>query len=180
MFSNTLHGRLEALKNEVAAKILNIKVIGWFQSRTAHIDSNKMLNSELFQKVSSEFIALLNTLQAQVEVIKQDNRITLSEAVSFIGNAIQQGYLIVSKYAATPSDRKDLVLTLVDEFYARALAPLDIPYIPNFAENSFLDPMIGKGLHYAVDGLYDVIVNALNTTPPLQASNIGSPSPNVG
>lgn len=178
--ATSLQRRLETMKDAVALQLLNRKVIGWFQDRTAHVDADKLMNSDLFSKVYADFTNLLNQLQAQVAVIRQDNRITLSEAVSFIGSAIQQAYLIVNKYAATPTDRKDLVLMLVDEFYAKVLAPLDIPYVPSVVENTFLDPMIGKGLHYAVDGLYDVIVNAIHTTPPLPASNIGSPSPNIG
>jgi len=173
----SLNRRLELMKEAIAERLSNRKVIGWFQDRTAHVDADRISNSELYAKVYNDFVALLNQLQAQVAVIQQDNRITLSEAVSFIGNAIQQGYVIVSKYAATPTDRKDLVLMLIDELYVRVLAPLDIPYVPGFVENSFLDPMIGKGLHYAVDGLYDVIVGALNTTPPLHAATLGSSSP---
>lgn len=178
--ASSLSERLKFLKDAVQQTKERLPIVKWFQDRTPHVDGDKLLRSDLYEKVYGDFAKLLTDLQAQVAVIQQDNRITFSEAVSFIGSAIQQAYVIVSKYAAHPADRKELVLILVDEFYAKVLAPLDIPYVPAFAENSFLDPMLGKALHYGAEGLYDVIVGALLTSPPLQASNLGSPSPHVG
>ena len=176
MLVNSLDARLDYLRNSVSLRLSDnlAKRIPWFSERKENVEAQRILSSELWTKVQADFTNLLEQLRAELETIRVDNRVTLSEAVSFIGRAIRLGYEIVAKYAAKEEDRKATVLMLVDEFYNRLLAPLDIPFIPGFVENSLVDPLIGKALHYGVDGLYDVIVGALFAKPPLMASTLGS------
>lgn len=181
MLATSLMSRLEFLQESVNRRLrenrANGNLLSWFADRKGNVDAQRVLTSDLFNKVSADFALLLDQLKAEVGVIQQDNRITLSEAVSFIGRAIKLSYAVAVKYAASAEDRKATVVMLVDEFYARILAPLDLPFVPNIAgfENRVVDPLLGKALHYGVDGLYDVIVDALVTPTPITASTLGSP-----
>lgn len=158
--------RLESLKERIAIIAEGNPITRWFQTK------EDKTNTEAFTTVMPSLSALLEQLKAEVTAMTVDNRITFSEFVHFIGRATRLIYGTISQIGGIdPVERKTMVLTAVDEFYQRVLAPLDIPYVPAFIENSYLDPAIGKWVHDAANALYDVIVNSLAAGMQLQASN---------
>jgi len=164
---NSITQRLDYLRDTVARRYAERDRIKWFSLNKGD-DSDLLPSIErnpLFQVAKDELAALLDQLQAELDTIKQDGKITLKEAMSFIGLVIQRSYVLLQKFTATPEDRKFVTMFIVSEFYFKLLAPLDLPWIPDFLEKRFVDPMLGNWLLAAVDGLYDIITESWDYRP---------------
>lgn len=164
--------RLESLKERIAIIAEGNRITRWFDTKIANPGTAAIVKSDAFVALSPMLSTLLEQLKAEVSAMTVDNRITFMEFVNFIGRATRLLYGTVSQITSIdPVERKLLVLTAVDEFYTRVLAPLDIPYVPAFFENSYLDPLIGTWVHDAASAFYDIIVSSLAAGMQLQASN---------
>lgn len=109
-------------------------------------------------KFRQDIVNVLNQITAELDLIRADGTLTFKEVVSFCVRLFQLTFPILQSVAITATQRKDYALAIADEFYTRVVAPLDIPYVPTFVENSFLDPLIGKVWHEAASGLYDALL----------------------
>lgn len=60
--------------------------------------------------------------------------------------------------------KKAAVLRGVESFYDQVVVPLDIPHVPEFVENRFVDPALKGFLLKLVSGTIDSLVKVFNRT----------------
>ena len=155
---------LEHLRRNREAIISRLTVGRWFTDRKPNVEADRVINSTLFKESQIPLAMMLDLLRGEVAFIKHDDRISFVEAVTFIGRSVRLFYAVVIAMPSDPAEQKAVVMLAVDEFYTKEIAPLDIPYIPSWIENRFVDPMVGGWFHDAASALYDIIVDAIETT----------------
>lgn len=62
---------------------------------------------------------------------------------------------------------RETVLAAFDKFYDTVLAPLDIPFIPDIIELTYVDPAVRRVLRDQASGLFDLAVSLLNRFIPV-------------
>ncbi len=173
----TLIQRLAARQAKVeAAKSGNIT--DWFSEKRNNIEANRIYHRLLekqkvpiasesgFSSASSSTLEVspliiisevLNQLKAEVAAVTEDNKIQFGELVQFVVRATKLLNEALQRFNFNREESKEAVLLSLDNFYARVLAPLDIPFVPEWIENRFVDPVIGGWMHEIVSGLYDAL-----------------------
>lgn len=160
----SLFARLDSESIRSRVKSSAPRITTWFASRK---DVDSLFNPVRgvsasdnldFEKLRSDVTLVLNQLTAEIDAIRADGTITFKEVISFCVRLFQLVLPVLQSFPSSAIRQKDLALEIADEFYLRVLAPLDIPYVPAFIENSFLDPAIGRLWHEAASGLYDSLL----------------------
>lgn len=87
----------------------------------------------------------------------------------------------VARHPAAPAelnadDLKATVLAAFDKFYDDVIAPLDIPFVPNFIETRWVDPMLKAALHKQVSGIFDAVLKILGQAPALTPGDLPPPA----
>lgn len=157
----------------------------WFKSRTPNVESNRiaaLFDASLPQPMlvvqgtgekfdleafRTTIEALLNQVAAEVEHIRQDGlTFSLSEITAMFGRLLTFILPTIRSLPITPEDRRLAALLVADEFYVKVIAPLDLPWIPDIAENNLVDPYLGRAWHEAAAGLYDFLDQFVFTEIP--------------
>lgn len=154
------------------------RVLTWFQARKTHPADDRYL--AIFDKqavfsastgfdptdVRTQVLSILDKITAELDVFKSSTPLTVKSITSFTVRLIHLILPVINSLPVDSAERKKYALVVVDEFYYRVIAPLDIPYIPNFIENSIIDPLIGNVWHEVASGLYDALDALLSDPQP--------------
>ena len=152
-----LSQRLEKFRSRIAERLSQQ------QDETGWLSKRDLASPELATALSLPGLMpivedTLNQLKAEVEEIMRDNRLTFSEVIQFSVRAIKILHTELSQFTTLDAvQRKNVVLLALDEFYGKVIAPLDIPYVPKWLENSLVDPQLGKLWHSGAESLYDAV-----------------------
>lgn len=170
--------RLAARRLEIEEGIRMPIIKDWFEDRKPLASTSRteaMLAAQPGVKLS--LVNLLNQLKAEVDSVTVDGRIELKEVVQFAVRAMRLIFAELKKLDFDSETNREVVLYALDEFYLQVLAPLDIPGVPAFIENRFVDPLIGSWWHDAADGIYDALFEDLPVVP-VKVEPTGSANPN--
>ena len=110
-------------------------------------------------------MALYDDLQSEIEAIiaaakaaAEDKKITLQEIAFLAMKVFDLVAGIAKKVPADKAAKKALLLQVADDFYSAIVAPLDIPGVPEWIENRFVDPKVGAIWHEIAGGLIDYVL----------------------
>ena len=112
---------------------------------------------ELFEQIKAEHGALVTEAKALIA-----DGLSWGEAWILVRRATETIVAIVDVVQAAGDQKKALALLCVDKFYDQVIAPIDIPYVPNWLETRFVDPAIGKAVHEFAEIAIDRIVDLWN------------------
>jgi len=116
--------------------------------------------SELYDEIKEQVDALIIEFQAELE-----DGFQLGDIWRLAAEVSRRLVLIVEAMGGEAGeDKKAAVLEAVDLFYATVIAPLDLPYVPNFLERRVGDPLLGKLFHALASAAIDAIVGNYNAT----------------
>lgn len=105
----------------------------------------------------------LAELVAKYQAASADGKVTLGEVWEMVNLVLADLVPYVEKFNLAGDDKKKLVLDTLSKFYDEVIAPLDIPYVPNF-----LEPLVDTGLKSLLlelaDGAVDALVKILKDT----------------
>jgi len=101
------------------------------------------LNSDLYDQISEG----IDRIRQKIIEAYADGTISFSEIVAVIGEAVRELLLLVNTLQVlTPEQKKAAVLELVDEIYAKDIAPIDVPVVPDWME-PMMDQIVGQIIH---------------------------------
>ncbi len=112
---------------------------------------------DLYDVISDKFQELMASLREKVT-----DGLSLGEIWTLIEKTIKALVKIANVLEASGSQKKDLVLRLVQRVYDEVIRPIDLPWVPNTLE-PWIDQLIGQAVYPAADWLIDQIVAAFNT-----------------
>jgi len=101
------------------------------------------------------FYEKIKSVLDEIAKARTDNKITFSEAVTVMGEAVDAGWHAWSALRDTDGHFGKLVED-VEEVYFEFIAPLDIVGIPNIVERA-VDRVIGRMIRPALQGLRDLV-----------------------
>jgi len=111
-----------------------------------------ILRNELYEQIKEA----VQALKAGFRDALADGKITLAELWLLVQHLVIDLVGIVNGLDdLSPERRKEAILELVDEVYADVIAPIDLPWVPEFIERSLVDPILGIALHEVVSRLLD-------------------------
>jgi hypothetical protein len=115
-----------------------------------------MASVELYPLVTEHVQHLLLAYQDKIK-----DGLSVKDAAALCGQALK---CFVDFAKAMPelsvAEQKTAALAALDRFYVEQIAPLDLPGVPDLAENAIVDPMIGGIVHDLASGLFDVFIAA--------------------
>ena len=92
-----------------------------------------------------------------------DGTVTASEVWSILTRGVASLIQLANTMGAyTGAEKKEAVIKAVQRLYDEVIAPLDIPGIPNFLENTIVDPLIGRAVPIVLSGIIDGLVSIFN------------------
>jgi hypothetical protein len=171
LFPNVRRLLLESLLTMTTPEQLNqARVPNWFADRGPN-PAALGVNDAVFSLLLPKLKLILDTATLKLRTATTNNRVPLGNVIAIVGDLIRDAYgNFVIQYEKQrepldPAASKAAIMLMIDDFYTKVVAPLDIPYVPNFIENTFVDPAVGKIFHEVASAVYDVVVKALDAIP---------------
>lgn len=126
---------------------------------------------ELYKQIEAEIEALI----AQGKALVGDG-LSWGDGWALVGQATRAVIKVAEAVDASGHDKKELALYCIDQFYEEVIVPIDIPYVPNWLENSVVDPAIGALVHELAERAIAQIIREWNTdgwpeSVPLEKGN---------
>lgn len=146
------------------------RVPQWFADR-GPVPAALGLNDAVFAVLLPKLKLIMDGAALRIRNATQNNRIPLGNVIAVVGDMIRDAYNnFVVQYEkqnepVDPVAAKAVVMLMIDDFYTKVVAPLDIPYVPNLIENTFVDPAVGRVFHEVASAVYDIVVKALDSLP---------------
>lgn len=114
---------------------------------------------DLYTKVKDSLDAIVKTYRES----KADGSLSLAEVWRLLVEAIGKLVQIAETFdGATGAEKKEAVIQAAQAFYDDVIRPIDLPGVPNFLENTVVDPLLGKAVPYLFGGLVDGLVGIFN------------------
>lgn len=132
-----------------------------------------MAGEEITALVKGKLLALLDSAKAAVA----DKKLTFSEAVALVKEAIGSAIEIADQLPEAGPERKALVLSLCDQLYTTVIAPIDIPFVPNIVVEPIVDASLGKLFHEICSGIIEGDLRILRRRQAVAAAAVGSAAP---
>lgn len=108
----------------------------------------------LYDELKIEIESVISAVKAAAD----DKKITLQEVAFLAMKVFELVAGIAAKVPADKAAKKALLLQVADDFYSAIIAPLDIPGVPEWLENRFVDPKVGEIWHEIAGGLIDYVL----------------------
>ena len=113
---------------------------------------------ELFRRIEVKYLILI----AEGKALLADG-FSIADLWAIVPKAWKAIVGIVETLeGAKGSEKKALAMYCVDRFYNEVIAPIDIPYLPNFIERRYFDPAMGRAVHEVADRAIDSLVDLFN------------------
>jgi hypothetical protein len=112
---------------------------------------------DLYSVVAEQIAAL----RAEYAAAKSDGKVTAAEMFRLFTVGIEALVKAASALSMPGAEKKAAVMEAVAKLYDEVLAPIDLPYVPEFVEASVLDPALKKLALLAADGLVEFFVAKL-------------------
>ena len=118
-----------------------------------------------YSDISFRFDKLIASAKVKLDEAKQDG-LTPAEvfgiALALLHEAIEEAVRLAAEYKnAVGPAKKELVIAAVEKFYFEVIAPIDLPYIPNFVIEPIVDQSIGSAIRPLVGGLVERVYSLL-------------------
>lgn len=99
---------------------------------------------------------------AKYNELMADGTFSFTDAWSLSVAGLGAAITVLKPYSDLPYHmRREWAKQLAQEFFDKVVAPIDLPYIPNFFEN-MLDNQISNLIPFMVDSLYDALYNIIH------------------
>jgi len=112
--------------------------------------------NDLYDQVREEVEALIEQGKQAVA-----DGLSWAEGWALLNRTYEAVIGIVDRIQASNVAKKALALQLIDRYYAEVVAPIDIPYVPDWLEKPVIDPAIGQAVHVIADRAFDEIIRRL-------------------
>lgn len=103
----------------------------------------------------------ISETRAKLQTAKSDGKITASEAFELFTDAVSRLVTGASQLPVSGAEKKAMVLDAAGQMFDLLIAPIDIPYIPEFAEKTIVDPALRKLTIEATSGMIEFFVKRL-------------------
>lgn len=165
----TLLHDLRSKSAKIAQLRTSLDQIKWFEQKRNHdLEANNVV-TRLFDKRTDNaqapydaIVEALDKLRAELTSLVENDSLSLNTLVQFIVHAVKTLSESIRQFDLEGGFAKESVLMALDDFYTHVIAPLDIPYVPNWLEYRFVDPVVGSWWHDAASALYDAINDLVN------------------
>jgi hypothetical protein len=112
----------------------------------------------LYDELKTSFRAIIESAKA-----KAHDGMTVNEALQLAGEVAQQGMRLVQTTNASGADKKEAVVTVIEQFILEVFIPLDLPGIPNFIIEPAIDAATAKAARPFASMLVEAGLGILKT-----------------
>jgi hypothetical protein len=92
-----------------------------------------------------------------------DKKITLAEGWQLLQESTAAAVYVVDQLNVEGADKKAMVLQLAQQLYDNVIAPIDIPFVPNFGVEPIVDKVIGQMIQPILGAMIEASLNLLRS-----------------